>query len=306
MEIQNLKGDQEMKDKETPKRAVISLICLTFVGCTAHQTQDEPSSTTVALKQEPSSTPSFQVRPADIESDPLYYEVIAAEDQSRKALVKRLSDYTYQELASLPIDKKVLYRVVVSPQIKENQVRPVVEKIIADITAEDSDIDELTVFLFSDRELANGPYDVGAATWAPHGALGNVTPEIARNNNRDSYRTSIQVKENLEEYLQKRSRAEERLGLTEGKRRQIFKEIVAAEDKAQAEADRRYPVSGSITWNMTKSQLLSQMDRNTQLMRALEEKYKNDLTRKYGLTREQLKEITHEGIAENWPMPAME
>lgn len=241
-----------------------------------------------------------------IKSELLYYEIVESEDQSHKALVRKLSDYTYQELANLPVDKKMLYRVVVSSRIKENQVRPIVEKIIADITTKDSDIDEITLFLYSDKELVDGMYDVATATWAPYGSLGNVTPEIARSNNRTSYKISIRMKEKLEEYLQKRSKSEEKFGLTEVKRRRIYKEIVDAEDRAQAEADRQYPISGRTTWDLSRSELRSRIDKNIELMRHLEEEYKNDLMKKYSLTREQLKEITFEGFEENWPMPKFE
>ena len=107
------------------------------------------------------------------------------------------------------------------------------------------------------------------------GALGNVTPEIALENNRDSYQTTIHVRDNLEEYLEKRSESEEAFGLTEAKRREIFKEIVTAEDRAQAEADRQYPISGSAVVNLTRSQLKTQMSRNIEIERQLGEQYKD-------------------------------
>ena len=218
----------------------------------------------------------------------------------------RTLDYSHQELVNLPIDKKTLYKVVVSSRIKENQVRQIVEKIIGDITKKDIDIDEITLFLYSDKELIDGMYDVAKATWAPYGSLGNVTPEIARSNNRTNYKISVKVKENLEKYLQKRNKSEDKFGLTEDKRRQIYKEIVNSEDRAQAEADRQYPISGRSTWNLSQSELLNRMDKNTELMRRLEEKYKFDLMKKYRITREQLKEIIYEGLSENWPMPKFE
>ena len=40
-------------------------------------------------------------------------------------------------------------------------------------------------------------------------------------------------------------------------------------------------------------------------MRQLTQKYKNDLAKKYGLTKEQLKEITFEAFDENRPLPPM-
>ena len=234
---------------------------------------------------------------------PVVYKIVESEDQSHKAMTKPLSSYTYQELASLPIDKKMCYRVVVSSEIKENQVRPTVEKIIADITSNDNDIDEITLFFYSDKELVkDGWYDVARATWAPGGELGNVTPEIAHSNNRSNYKTTIQVEDNLEQYLKQRAKPEDKFGLTEVKRHQIFKEIVSTEDKAQAEADRKYPVSGQSVWGLSKSELRSQIDKNINLMRDLEKRYKEQLSKKYSLTQEQLKQISIEGISERWPL----
>lgn len=241
-----------------------------------------------------------------IKSELLYYEIVESEDQSHKAMTKSLSDYTYNELVSLPMDKKMGYRVVVSSEIKENQVRKTVEKIISDITLKDNDIDEISLLLYSDKELANGMYDVARATWAPNGKLGNVTPEIAKTNNRTNYKLEIQIAENLEQYLQKRAQSEEKFGLTEAERRKIFKAIVAAEDKSWAEADKKYPVSGRTVWDLSKSELRSRMDRNTDLAQKLGDQYENELAKKYDLTREQLKEITVEGFEENWPMPKFE
>ena len=239
---------------------------------------------------------------------PVTYEIVESDDNSRKAMTKSLSSYTYQELANLPIDKKMGYRVVVSSEIKENQVRKTIEKIIADITSKDNDIDELMLWLYSDKELANGMhmYDVARATWAPNGELGNVTPEIAKTNNRTNYKLEIQIAENLEQYLKQRAKSEDKFSLTEAERRKIFKEIAAAEDKAWAEADKKYPVSGRTVWDLSKSKLRSRMDRNTDLAQKLGDQYENELAKKYGLTREQLKQISIEGISERWPMPKFE
>lgn len=237
---------------------------------------------------------------------PVTYEIVESENQSHKAMTKSLSSYTYQELVKLPIDKKMGYRVVVSPTIKAHQVRPMVERIIADLTSQDDDIDEISLLLYSDKELANGMYDVARATWAPHGELGNVTPEIAKTNDRTNYKLEIQIAENLEQYLQKRARSENKFDLSEAERRQIFKEIVAAEDRAQANADRKYPISGRTVWDLSKSELRSRMDKNIELMQRLQDQYKKALAKKYGLTQEQLKETSLEGVVERWPMPKFE
>lgn len=233
---------------------------------------------------------------------PVAYEIVESEDQSRKAITKRLSSYTHQELVKLPIDKRMEYRVVVSPTIKENQVRPIIEQIVTDITSKDNDIDEISLFLYSDKELVkDGWYDVARATWAPGGELGSVTPEIARSNNRHDYKTTIQVADNLEQYLKQRAKSEDNFGLTETQRRKIYKEVMAAEDKSWAEANKKYPVSGRSTWDLSQSELRSRMDRGTKLAQKLGDQYEDELAKKYSLTQEQLTQIIIEGNSERWP-----
>lgn len=229
---------------------------------------------------------------------PVAYEIVESEDQSHKALGnKSLSDYTAQEISNLPIDKKMLYRIVVSSEIKEDEVRPTIQKIISDITQKDNDIDEITLFLYSDEELSSGSYDIGTATWAPKGKLGNVTPEIAESNDRTSYETTIQIKENLEEYLSQRGKSEDKFGLTEEERRQFFKEIVAAEDRANSEAEKLYPTDITNP-NYKQENLMKNIDKADKLM----EKYRAEVRARYNLTQEQSSEITTEAFEEGWPL----
>ncbi len=78
-------------------------------------------------------------------------------------------------------------------------------------------------------------------------------------------------------------------GLTEQTRRKFFKELVAAEDRALAEADiarlRNPPKANIKKWS------------------ELEEKYIQEVRQKYNITKEIEKKIVIEGIKENWPMP---
>jgi hypothetical protein len=72
------------------------------------------------------------------------YEIAKEEDQSQKALRKKpLSQYTTSELEQLPTNKKILFRVILSKDIKDNQVKPTVDKILHELTSYDSDIDEI-------------------------------------------------------------------------------------------------------------------------------------------------------------------
>lgn len=225
------------------------------------------------------------------------YEIVETKDASHKALEKPLSSYTLAELDALPIDKKMSYTVLVSPKIKEAQVKPTIDKIISDITSKDKDIDEITIFLYSDKEIIGQAYDVAKATWAPGGKLGNVTPEIAKTNTRNGYKTSIEIKENLEEYLRSRSKAEEKFGLTEGERRNIYKEIAEAEAKAMAEADKLYPIDATDP-NYKQENVMKNIDKADEL----EKKYTAEVIKKYGITDDIATKITVEALTENWPL----
>ena len=232
-----------------------------------------------------------------IPGTPVAYEIVESEDQSRKALGgKRVSDFTVEELVSLPTVNKMVYQAVVSSEIKENQVRPTIERMISDITSQDGDIDEISLLLYSDKELVGEGYDVARATWAPDGKLGNITSEIAENNDRSSYRITIQTRENLEEYLQQRSQSEEKFGFLEEERRQIFKELVAAEDRARIEADQIYPID-AFSPDYKRGNLVKNIDKE----RELSTKYKAQVRTKYGITEGVESRITVEGLMESWP-----
>ena len=82
---------------------------------------------------------------------------------------------------------------------------------------------------------------------------------------------------------------EERFGLSELKRKQVFREIAASEDRATRDAMARFP----------DSQFMKQID----LERKLGEKYKAAVAQKYGLTNDQLLKITVEGVKKGWPAP---
>lgn len=218
------------------------------------------------------------------------YEIIKEEDMSRKAIGnKSLSDFSSIELASLPIDKKIKYHVLVLKDIKENNIEPTVNKIIKDITSKDGDIDEIILWLYSDKELidSNGAYDVASAVWAPLGELGNVDAEIATSNSRINYSTKIDVKNNLDVYLNQKNTEELKFGLTEVQRRQLYKEVVAVEDRSRMEADKLFPDD----YSKSKAKFSE-----------LRKKYIISVLEKYNIDETQEKEITNEGLRKSWPL----
>lgn len=218
------------------------------------------------------------------------YEIIQKEDMSRKAMGnKSLSDFSSSELASLPMDKKIKYQVLVSKGIKENNIEPTVNKIIKDITAKDGDIDEIILWLYSDKGIieSNGAYDIASAVWAPFGELGHIDADVATSNNRINYSIKIDAKNNLNEYLSQKGSVELKFGLTEEQRRQLYKEIVAIEDKSRAEADKLFQ---------------SDYSKNKAKFLELRSKYIITVLEKYNINETQEKEITNEGLRKSWPL----
>ncbi len=79
---------------------------------------------------------------------------------------------------------------------------------------------------------------------------------------------------------------EDRFGLSEQRRKRVFREIAAAEDRATREAMARVP----------DSQVMKQID----LESKLQEKYRAEIARKYNLTEDQLLKISVEGVTKGW------
>jgi len=81
--------------------------------------------------------------------------------------------------------------------------------------------------------------------------------------------------------------AQDKFGLSEAQRKELFREIAGAEDRAMSEATARY----------RNSDIMKQID----FERSLEDKYKADVMRKYGVTKEQAFKVTVEGVKKGWP-----
>jgi hypothetical protein len=83
-----------------------------------------------------------------------------------------------------------------------------------------------------------------------------------------------------------------RFGLTESERLRIYQDIVRAEDRGTAEALKMYP-------NMIP------FDKFSAYEKELIVQYKSELSRKEGLSIEQLEGIANEGLSKRWPLPPM-
>lgn len=189
--------------------------------------------------------------------------------------------------------KRANYSVTVPADIKQAEVEPTLRKIIQDVTAENPDTDEIIVFMFSSAEVSKGAYDIGRAIWSVNGEWGSVTPERALWDARSNYKIEIDVKPDVEGFLAQRAKKEDKFGFSEEARREIYREIVNANYRAQENADRKYPpLTGVVMENAEyKDELL--------------EKYKQELRQKYGYSEDQGLQIRVEAMEENWPRPPM-
>lgn len=223
------------------------------------------------------------------------YNIIKTEDISRKATGnKNIEDFTSGELANLSTNKKIKYFVVIDSIINEDQAKSTINKIILDLISNDQDIDEIILWLYSEEDLVDdgAGYDIGSAIFAPLGELGNVDSEIASSNNKSNYKISYSIKNNLEQYLKNRNESEDVFGFSVEERKQIFKDIVSAQDKARSEADKKYPVDDYLT----------NYENNSNEYKRLTDIYEKEVLGKWGITNEQKSEISREAQVKFWPL----
>ncbi len=117
------------------------------------------------------------------------------ENSSYKALVKNLSEYSTSELTNLPLVIRQTITIIVPTEISKEYLENTLKYIVAKKTKEDNDIDEIIIFAYDDKnDIGKIQYTYGKLVWAPNGKLGNVTPEIAKNNIRDNYKFEIDIR----------------------------------------------------------------------------------------------------------------
>jgi uncharacterized protein (DUF433 family) len=114
-------------------------------------------------------------------------------------------------------------------------------------------------------------------------------------------RIETQVKTELIAQLD--AKPEVKHGLPESKRKEIFRAIVTAEDRADADAQRMYPLPDPSKSGYSQAKASEQIKKQAEALNALTEKYKSEVAERYGITQEQLRDILVEALTKNWPMP---
>lgn len=202
------------------------------------------------------------------------YKMVDEEDISIKALGdKLLSEYTLEELDKLPTNYRMKYSITIPRDITEEELKSTLAQIIKEKSTKNPDIDEVVVFSWYFEGSVGQTAAMGRAEWCPNGEWGGLSPEIAKSNDRDTYKIvfdqiDIQIYED-----------EVKFSLTESERMQAFYDLVKLQD--------------SIPFD------------DPQWEEKNDESYIT-IAKKYGITEEQMHEISTEGIIKGWPMPSIE
>ncbi len=91
-----------------------------------------------------------------------------------------------------------------------------------------------------------------------------------------------------------------RFGLTEAQRRDVYQDLLGAEDHAQLDADRRYPPPDA---SASSDRWQRYSETREQFRKQADEEDKKAIAKRYGLTADQLTAITEEGVQQSWPRP---
>lgn len=199
--------------------------------------------------------------------------------------------------------KYVLMRVdaalVASAEISEEAIRATLVDAVAEVRRRHSP-DAVTVFLYESPEHVGKAMILGRAEWWPKGH--SLSPENARNiADKGSYELEYKVM-----WRPRSAQGEETVTrLPKQQRVEVFRAMVKAEDRADAEAERKYPTDASkIPMNQLATYDFKEaLFKNNDEAKRLREKYLDELAERFKLTREELKLISQEAFNENWPLP---
>ena len=183
------------------KKILGFLFAIILFGCNESKKSNEE------LKTQPNSETVEKTIPKEIaykiEFDSTKvseFTIEHSELKKSKALDQKLSDYSTAELKALPEFKRLTLSIVVSFNISKESLINTLKYITSEKSKENNDIDEIMIFAYDDKkDLTNGGgfYTFGKLFWAPNGKTGNVTPEIAEKNIRDSYKFEIDIKDKV-------------------------------------------------------------------------------------------------------------
>ncbi|GEM_PF-3057910 len=279
---------------------VVLMVCLALSGCTANNADYRGDQDTAATAAEASSPEAESDPQGEPPSDAPLAALAAVESPSALAegSSPQMPEFRIlgEEKHDSLIKAQVVVRAIVSEEVTVAGLRVLLQELYGRAARETDFLryhDRVTnvyVYLFTSEEYAASGYqwvamlDKNSGDPAP-----NITVDEAR----------------LELYTSPAA-PENRFGLAEDQRKEIFKEIVRIEDRALRESMERFPDLLRSDPGYSDAAFWAQIDRQMDEQERLKAIYKNALAGRHGLTSDELSDIGLEGMTKQWPMPAYE
>ncbi|OOV19875.1 hypothetical protein [Flavobacterium sp. LM4] len=253
------------------KKVIFLSVLISILSC--KKTEDKSVENKVLLEV----PKEIEVKTDEKEIELPEYSLIKKEDISIKTSMD----------ANAVTNKRFTYKYLVAKTITKTQIPLLLTKLIENIVQKDNDIDDVTVWLYSDKNLIDGSYDVAMATFKP--SNGEVTNEIASNNDKSSYVANFEIANNFGEGLDRESNNTVVSGLSFDLRKKIYKELANTETRAREKLDKIYPY----TANFDTDNYANKLDELTK-------KYEKEISKKYKINAETVKRIYEEGDKNEW------
>ncbi len=178
--------------------------------------------------------------------------------------------------------KRLLYRLEVPEPVTEAKLRSVCNTLI-DREKAQQPLNAILFAFFLPGTDTQGHYTAGKADWAPNGKWERA--DSVRSGDYSRHKLVVEVGSAVGEYT-----GTPETSISESKRRQIYWDLRAAENSATDEAERIGPGHDDY-------------EKQAELSNKLREKYKEEVARQYGLSKQQVSSINEEGAMKGWPRP---
>jgi len=244
---------------------VILILVLILMGCKNSQQQN-----TLGNQEEQKS--STKTKPPEVPM--LTYEVV---DKDRY---------------DAPIKTQIELHAVVSGKITESNLNQLLQKLYyeanstRDFKYHGGKPTHVFIYLYTSKDH----FRSGMGQWIV------MLSKIGEDSNVD-----IRVRKELITQLNEKPEIKD--SLTEIKRKEIFRAIVLAEDRADADAQRMYPLPDPGKPGCSQAKASEELKKQSQEYNNLMKKYESELAKQYKISQEQLNDISIEGLTKNWPMP---
>ena len=201
-------------------------------------------------------------------------------------------DVVDQDTYDAPIKTQIVLHAVVSGTLTELGLKQLLQKLYDEAKAtrgfkyHGGKPTHVFIYLYTSQDH----FESGMGQWIA------MLSKIGENS-----RVDTEVKK--EQISQLDAKPEVKHGLPESKRKEIFRAIVTAEDRAYADAQRMYPLPDPSKPGYSQAKASEQLKKQAKALNTLTDKYKSEVAKRYGITQEQLSDISVEAFVKDWPFP---